>query len=574
MKKLMSGNEAIARGFYEAGGHAATAYPGTPSTEILEHISQYPEIYSEWSVNEKVAVEVAQGFSMAGARSLAAMKHVGVNVAADPLFTMAYSGVNGGFVLVSADDPGMHSSQDEQDNRYYARFMKMLLLEPSDSQEAKQMVIDGLEMSEKLDLPVILRTTTRISHSQGLVELGERKEVGLRSYEKRPDKFVMMPANARRLRVTLDQRLAEAGEFSETYPGNRVIPGDGKFAVITSGIAYQYAREVFGQQATYLKLSMTNPAPRKMITDFISRHDNVLVIEEGEPFLEEQIKFWGLKVTGKERLPAVGELSAAIIAERILGGQKYSPAVNAVEGLPQRPPVMCPACPHRGVYFLLAKKKPIITGDIGCYTLGALPPLNAMDTCICMGASITAAIGIKQMLPDRKVVATIGDSTFLHSGLTGLVDAIYKKSNIVVLILDNHITGMTGHQQNPATGLTIRNNPTNRVVIEDVVKACGVENVQVVDAYDLAAVESALDQALAADRLSVIIARRACALIVKDKGKPYWIDSDKCKRCRACMRIGCPAISYADNLVSIDGNICNACGVCRQMCKFGALQEG
>ncbi|MDR1702602.1 MAG: indolepyruvate ferredoxin oxidoreductase subunit alpha [Sporomusaceae bacterium] len=569
-KKLLSGNEAIARGAYEAGLKAAAAYPGTPSTEILENIANYDEIYCEWAPNEKVAVEVAVGASFAGARALSAMKHVGVNVAADPLFSFAYTGVNGGFVLVSADDPGMHSSQNEQDNRHYAKFMKIILLEPSDSQEAKDFTQQAFEISETMDMPVMIRTTTRISHSKGLVTLGERVEVPLKPYQKDIQKHVVMPAQARRLRVTLEERLQKAARFAESCSANKIEGNGKKFAVITSGIAYQYAREALGDEATYLKLGFTFPLPEKLIRDFVAQHETVYVIEEGEPFLEDQIKALGLKVIGQELFPKIGELSTKIIAQKLL-----SPAQSAADGftagaIPVRPPVLCSSCPHRGVFYAISKQDAIVTGDIGCYTLGVMPPLGALETCICMGASIGNAIGMSKMLPDKRLIAVIGDSTFLHSGVTGLMDAVYNKAKITVVILDNSITAMTGHQQNPATGLTIKGEPATAVELEAMVKACGVNNIFPVDAYQLADVEAALKNAAVCGETAVIIARQPCILIKKEKKAAHKIN-EECKLCKSCLKIGCPAIQNIDDKIIINETQCNGCALCAQMCKFDAI---
>lgn len=573
IKKLMSGNEAIARGAYEYGVRAATGYPGTPSTEILENIVQYADIYAEWAPNEKVAVEVAEGTSFAGVRSMVTMKHVGVNVAADPLFTLAYTGVNGGFLLVSADDPGMHSSQDEQDNRYYAKFMKFALFEPSDSQEAKDFVGYALDVSEQFDTPVMLRVTTRISHSKGIVTLGERQEYPQKPYEKNVSKNVVIPANARKLRVSLEDRLDKLAAFAANHPANRVeeTPGT-KVGVITSGISYVYAREALGDRVSYLKLGFSFPLPKELIGDFVAKYDTVYVIEEGEPFLEEQIKALGMKVMGKEILPNIGEMSPAIIRKAILDQELPQPVISPA--VPLRPPVLCTACPHRGVYYVLGKLGAIVTGDIGCYTLGVMPPLNGIDTCICMGASIGNALGLSKMLPDRKVVATIGDSTFLHSGITGIMDVVYNKGIMTTVILDNSITGMTGHQHHPATGYTIKMEPTYKVDLEAIVRACGVPHVTVVDAYDLSAVEKALKDAMHCGQPAVVITRKPCILLEKNrKVLPYAVSADGCKKCKMCMKLGCPAIKNMNDGITIDANLCNACGVCAQVCKFDAIKQ-
>ena len=569
----MTGNEAIARGAYEAGVRVACAYPGTPSTEILENIAHYPEIESQWSTNEKVAVEVALGSCLAGARVITSMKHVGVNVAADPLFSMGYNGVNGGFLLVSADDPGMHSSQNEQDNRYYAKFMKIALLEPSDSQEAKDFVAAGLEISEQFDTPVMLRTTTRISHSKSLVDLKDRQEVAIKPYQKNVAKYFVVPANQRPKRPLIEKRIQRLAEFADTFPGNR-IEGDGReFAVITSGTGYLYAKEALGERATYLKLGLTWPLPEKLIRDFVSAHKQVYVIEEGEPFLEEQIKARGMSVIGKELFPRIGELSAAIVREILLGIKLPLLNIDCTD-VPGRPPVLCAGCPHRGVFSLVAKMADIVTSDIGCYSLGYMPPLNAGDTCIDMGASIPNALGFSKIMPDKKIVATLGDSTFLHSGITGLIDVVYNRGAVTVVILDNRITGMTGHQQNPATGFDIHGKPAPQVQIEDIVRACGVQKVWTIDAYDLKAGEAALREALAAREPAVIIARRPCILILPNKAwEPLEIDETSCKRCRSCLKIGCPAIELRDDKVYIDAKTCTGCGVCLQLCKFNAIRK-
>ncbi|XEQ92912.1 hypothetical protein SCACP_17630 [Sporomusa carbonis] len=535
----------------------------------MENIAQYREIYCEWAPNEKVAVEVAQGACFAGARSLAAMKHVGVNVAADPLFSLAYTGVNGGFVLVSADDPGMHSSQNEQDNRYYAKFMKMPLLEPSDSQEAKNYTIAGFDISEKFDVPVLLRTTTRISHSKGLVTLGERREAALKPYKKDVSKFVIIPANARKLRISLEERLKRLKEFADTFPGNRVEGNGQEFAVITSGIGYQYAKEALGDRATYLKLSLTFPLPEGLIKDFIAQHRKVYIIEEGEPFLEEQIKALGLNVIGKEVFPRIGELSAAIIKEKLLG--HTLPVSITTHDVPVRPPVLCPGCPHRGIFYTINKLGAIVTSDIGCYTLGVLPPLNSLETCICMGASIGNALGMSKIMPDKKVVATIGDSTFLHSGVTGLMDVVYNRGILTVVILDNSITGMTGHQNNPATGFTVKNEPTYKIDIEALVKACGITNIWTVNAYNLAEVEAALKAATTCGEPAVVIAKRSCVLIDKSARDIYTIAGDVCTYCKSCLKLGCPAIENRNGKMVINETLCNGCAVCVQVCKFSAI---
>lgn len=573
IRKLLTGNEAIARGAYEAGVRVACAYPGTPSTEILENIAQYPEIDSQWSTNEKVAVEVAQGACFAGARVIVSMKHVGVNVAADPLFTLGYNGVNGGFVIVSADDPGMHSSQNEQDNRYYAKFMKYVLLEPSDSQEAKDFVETALSISEQFDTPVMMRTTTRISHSKSLVELKERQEVSIKPYQKNVAKYFVVPANQRPKRPLIEDRLLRLAKFADTFVGNRVEGNGKEFAVITSGTGYLYAKETLGDRATYLKLGMTSPLPSELIRSFVQKYGKVYIIEEGEPFLEDQIKALGIQVIGKEIFPRIGELSTTIIREKLLGIKLPLISVDCSE-IPGRPPVLCAGCPHRGVFSLVSKMADIVASDIGCYSLGYMPPLNAGDTCIDMGASIPNALGFSKIMPDKKIVATIGDSTFLHSGITGLIDVAYNHGAVTVVILDNSITGMTGHQQNPATGFDIHGKPAPQVCIEDIVRACGVKKVWVVDAYDLKAVESALQEALVSREPSVVIARRPCILILRNHVRePHEILADACKLCRSCLKIGCPAMELKDGKIWIDAKVCTGCGVCLQICKFGAIRK-
>lgn len=584
MKKIMSGNEAIARGAWEAGCSFAAAYPGTPSTEILENISQYKEIYSEWSPNEKVAVEVACGASIAGARSLCAMKHVGLNVAADPLFTIAYEGANGGLIIISADDPGMHSSQNEQDNRLYAPHAKVAMVEPSDSQECKEYIKYAFEISEKYDTPVLFRITTRISHSKGVVELSEREEVGFKPYEKNISKYVMIPGHARVKHVEVEERLKKLQELSNTSPLNRIEWGDKKIGIVTSGISYQYAKEVFGDSASYLKIGMSYPLPDQLIKKFASEVEELYVIEENEPYLENYIKAMGINCKGKEIIPLCGELNPDIIKQAFYGKQekeKYNLEVN----VPSRPPVLCPGCPHRGIFYAVSKYKDIVsTGDIGCYTLGMMPPLNVTDTVICMGAGISAAIGFEKVykMAQRKgkIFGFVGDSTFFHSGITGLIDAVYNQSPIVAVILDNSITAMTGHQENPGTGRTIKGEITQVVDIYSVVKAVGIkeENIRVVDPYDLKATEEAVKDAYNATEPFVIITKQPCALIKeiqkKRAGKYLVINQDKCKKCKACIRTGCPAISIRNDKVVIDKNMCNACTLCKQVCKFDAIEKG
>ncbi|HHW99062.1 MAG TPA: indolepyruvate ferredoxin oxidoreductase subunit alpha [Firmicutes bacterium] len=574
-KALLTGNEAIARGAYEYGVSVASAYPGTPSTEILENIANYREIRAQWSPNEKVALEVAIGASIAGARALCAMKHVGVNVAADPLFTYTYTGVNGGLVLVSADDPGMHSSQNEQDNRNYARFAKIGLLEPSDSQEAKDMVAHALAISERFDTPVMLRTTTRISHSKSLVELKDPQERTLREYKKDARKYVAVPANAKARTGIKQQLLQEMMEFSEETELNRVEWDDKKIGIVTSGIAYQYVKEAL-PNASILKLGFTNPLPLKKIAAFAEQVEQLWVVEELEPFMEEQIRAAGIEVHGgKAQLTRVGEYSPSLIRHAILGMETKTKAPAAA---PIRPPVLCPGCPHRGVFYALRNNRKLVTGDIGCYTLGAMPPLESLDTTICMGASIPAALGMEKARPEQaqNIVAVIGDSTFLHSGITGLIDMVYNKGTGTVMILDNRITAMTGHQHHAGTGQTLQGEAASEVDFVALCHAVGVKRVRVVDPGDLAALDKAIKEETAVREPSVIIARKPCALIVKQSEPRLRVDHDKCTGCRMCMRLGCPAISFADRKSSIDPALCVGCGLCQQVCKFGAIvpEEG
>ncbi len=588
MKKLMTGNEAIARGFYEAGGTVAAAYPGTPSTEILENMAGYKEVYSEWAPNEKVALEVAIGASIAGARSLAAMKHVGLNVAADPIMTYGYMGVNGGFVLVSADDPGMHSSQNEQDNRYYAKFGKIAMVEPSDSQESKDFLKEALEISEKFDTPVLFRVSTRLCHSKTLVEVGERENVQVKPYVKNTTKFVATPANGKKLHVVVEDKLKELEKFSNTTHLNRIEWADKKIGIITSGISYEYAKEVFGDKVSYLKLGFTHPLPFGKIEEFAKEVETLYVIEELEPYIEEQIKAKGISCIGKEKIPRIGELNPDIIAHALLG--EKSKTVERMDTLKKevisRPPTLCAGCPHRGLFYTLAKKKNImITGDIGCYTLGSSEPLNAMDTCICMGASISSGHGAQKAFNvngvDKRVVSVIGDSTFFHSGFLSLIDVVYNKGNSVVIILDNRITGMTGHQQNPGTGYTLMGESTEAIDIPNLCKAIGVKNLTVVNPLDLKETEEAIDAALESKEPAVIVTKWPCVLkklTVEDKKefdcsvKTYQVNEDKCKKCKMCIKSGCPAISFKE-CSHIDATMCVGCSVCAQICPFDAIER-
>ncbi len=573
MKKLMLGNEAVARGLYEAGVTVVSSYPGTPSTEITENVAKYSEIYSEWAPNEKVACEVAIGASIAGARSFSAMKHVGLNVAADPLFTVSYSGINGGLVIAVADDPGMHSSQNEQDSRHYAKSSKVPMLEPVDSAECKEYTKLAFEISEKYDTPVLLRLSTRISHSQSLVETCDRVECGNKEYIKNPQKFVMMPAYARPRHVVVEERTQKLIELAETFDINKIEYNDTKIGIITSGTSYQYAKEALGEKASYLKLGMVYPLPEKMIIDFAEKCDVVYVLEELDDIFETHCKKLGVKVIGKEVFPLIGEYTSSMIANKILGQEIEFTSFS--ENVPVRPPVMCAGCPHRGVFYILAKNKLTVSGDIGCYTLGAVAPLNAMDTTICMGASISGLHGFNKargVESEQKSVAVIGDSTFMHSGMTGLVNVAYNASNSTVIILDNSITGMTGHQQNPTTGYNIKGDPAAKVNLEALVKALGIDRVRVVDPYDLKETETAIKEELAVNEPSVIISRRPCALLKYVKhNAPLCVDSEKCKSCKACLKVGCPAISMKDGKAVIDATQCTGCGLCEQLCPFSAI---
>lgn len=582
MKELLSGNAAIARGAYEAGVTVAAGYPGTPSTEILENFAKYPDIYAQWSPNEKVALEVGAGAAIAGARVLVTMKHVGVNVAADPLFTLSYTGINGGLILVSADDPGMHSSQNEQDNRFYALMNKIPCLEPADSQEAKDMVAQGLEISEQFDTPVLLRLTTRVSHSQSFVEINEPGPKNLRPYAKDPLKYVMVPAHGRLRRVFLEERTAKLKEYSENCPLNFIQWGDRSVGVITSGISYHYVKEAL-PTASVLKLGFTHPLPEKLIKEFAAGVERVVVVEELEPFLEMQIKALGITVQGKDLLPSYGELSASLIARSLAAAgipaaEEYlAPAVQPeaiAAQLPGRPPVMCAGCPHRGVFYTLRKNKLIVSGDIGCYTLGSMSPLNAMDTCICMGASIGAALGMEKANPEmvRRTVAVIGDSTFLHSGVTGLMDVVYNGGTSTVLILDNRTTAMTGHQENPGTGSTLMGKPAPEVDFEALVRAIGVKRVRTVDPINLKELDRAVKEETAAEEPSVIIVKRPCALLKKaGTAPPAEVNKEVCINCGLCLNLGCPAISRQGDKAHVTAIQCNGCGLCLQVCAKGAL---
>jgi indolepyruvate ferredoxin oxidoreductase alpha subunit len=575
MKRLMIGNEAIARGAYEAGATVATAYPGTPSTEIVSNFARNEGVYAEWSPNEKVAVEVATGASIGGARTLVAMKHVGVNVAADPLYTFAYTGVTGGLVIVSADDPGMHSSQNEQDNRGYGRFAKIPVIEPSDSQEAKDFTKLAFDLSEQFDTPVMLRITTRLAHSQTLVEEGERLSIPLKGYKKDAPKYVMLPAFARSRHIEVEKRMQALAEYAETSELNRVEWNDPDFGIITSGVVYQYVKEAL-PEASVLKLGMTNPLPMGLIKEFASKVKRLVVIEELEPVIEEQIKAHGISCEGKELFTLLGEYSPELL-ETVFKGK--TPGSYGLESqIPPRPPLLCPGCPHRGVFYTLNKMKLVVTGDIGCYTLGALSPLDGMDTCICMGSSIGASIGLEKARGEefaQRLVAVIGDSTFVHSGITPLIDMVYNQGTSTVIILDNDTTAMTGHQDHPATGLTITKAPTKKLDIEALVKAVGIPNVRIVDPLNLPQLKEALEEELNRREPSVIIAKRPCVLINKPKTTDkYYVDSELCKGCKLCLKVGCTGVSFMDQeKVAVMNDNCAGCGLCPQVCTFDAIKR-
>jgi indolepyruvate ferredoxin oxidoreductase alpha subunit len=587
MKTILSGNEAVARGCYEYGVHVAAAYPGTPSTEILENISQYPEIYSEWSPNEKVAFEVAMGATFEGARSLCAQKHVGLNVAADPYMSMSLIGAPGGFVVVSADDPGMHSSQNEQDNRFYAKFAGYPCLEPSDSQEAKDFVGIGLDISVEFDVPVLLRMTTRICHSKTVVELKERKEYPVKGFQRDPKKFVVLPAHARALHVKTVERLIKLKQFAEKTTLNRIEKGSNDIGIITDSVSYQYVKEIM-PEASVLKLGMCYPLPIQKIRNFAQTVKKLFIVEELEPFIEEQVKAEGISCEGKKYWNNLGELSPERVEEgfQAAGVIKGKPVVYQKEDVMIRPPIFCPGCPHRGLYYSLKKLKALVTTDIGCYTLGVLPPINTGDTCVEMGASIGVAVGISKARSDGKgIVATIGDSTFLHSGITGLLNAVNNKAGITIVIADNRITAMTGGQYHPGTGKTLMGEDTNHVELASLCKALGVKRIKVVDPYLLKETESTLKEEMENDEMSVVITNRPCALFPPEnrklvKDKPFFVDLEKCIGCHTCLKVSCPAISESDEKTgkgltksNIDGLLCTGCSVCAQVCPVEAIQQ-
>jgi len=575
MKQLMLGNAAVARGLYEAGCSIISSYPGTPSTEITEEAAKFSEIYCEWAPNEKVAMEVAFGACLAGKRAFCAMKHVGLNVAADPLYTMSYTGVNGGMVIGVADDAGMHSSQNEQDSRHHAIAAKVPMLEPSDSAESLAFAKLAYELSEEFDTPVLLKMCTRVAHSQSVVETAERVLPDMKPYEKNIAKYVMMPGNAKRRHPIVEERTRKLIEWAETAPINRVEMGGTAMGVITSSTSYQYVKEVFGDSVSVLKLGMANPLPEKLIRDFAAKVDKLVVVEELDPIIENHCKALGLDVVGKDVLPMIDEFSQNIVAGA-LGAEVHTGRALDV-AIPPRPPVMCAGCPHRGLFYTLSKNKCTVLGDIGCYTLGAVAPLSAMEMTLCMGGSVSALHGFNKARDaesEGKTVAVIGDSTFMHSGMTGLANIAYNQSNSTVIIVDNSITGMTGHQQNPTTGLNLRGEPAGKIDLESLCRAMGFNRVRVVDPYDLKACDAAVKEELAANEPSVIISRRPCALLKTVKHKaPLAVNPDKCRSCKACMKIGCPAISMKGGKACVDATQCVGCGVCEQLCAFGAFES-
>ena len=592
--QLLSGNEALALGAYHAGVQVATAYPGTPSTEILENLSRFKDIYAEWSTNEKVAMEVAMGAAYTGARAMVSMKHVGLNVASDPFMAASITGIIGGLVVVCADDPQIHSSQNEQDNRHYARLAKVPMLEPADSQEIYDLMGYAFEISEKFDTPVLLRTTTRIAHSKSVVDAKRVRAVKnpQPAFHFNVQKYVMLPVNALPRHAFMEKRLLKLAEYSETFPMNRIIWNSKKIGIVTSGVAYQYAREVF-PEASFLKLGMTWPLPKKMIKEFADGVEKLIVIEELDPFLQDNIRAMGIKVDGKEFIPLVGELNTRIVTESSIGAgllpeSEKEDVLPPAQGLPRRPPLLCPGCPHTGIYFtlnsigqrskLLEAKEPqepklIITGDIGCYTLGAYPPLNALDTTACMGAGIGQALGMEKAGIKSKVVAVIGDSTFMHSGITGLVNAVYNDGHITILILDNRTTAMTGHQEHPGTGISAQGKETHAVDIESLCRGIGVKDLKVINAFDLKALRAGLRDSLERPEVSVIIVRGACAMQVRNRANPRKVDKEKCNQCGTCLKLGCSAIQSVDGQVFIEPTLCagDICTVCEQLCPQKAI---
>ena len=575
MKELMLGNKAVARGLYEAGCQFISSYPGTPSTEVTEEAAKFPEIYCEWAPNEKVALEAAFGASLAGKRSFCGMKHVGLNVAADPLYTMSYTGVNAGLVIVVADDPGMHSSQNEQDSRHHAMASKVPMLEPSDSAEGLDFAKLAYQISEEFDTPVLIKMCTRVAHSQSVVEKGERV-VPEKTYEKNIAKYVMMPGNAKKRHPIVEERTRKLAEWAETAYINRVEPGeDNSIGIVTSSTSYQYVKEVAGDRFPVLKLGMVWPLPEKKIRDFAASVDKLYVVEELDGFIEAHIRGLGLDCIGKEEFSNIDEFSQSILASKL--GFEPKPTLSLSEAIPPRPPVMCSGCPHRGLFYTLKKNKVTVLGDIGCYTLGAVAPLSAMEVTLCMGASISSLHGFNKALGEEsegKSVAVIGDSTFMHSGMTGLANIAYNQTNSTVIILDNSITGMTGHQQNPTTGYNLRGDPAGKIDLESLCRAIGINRVRVVDPYNLKECDEAIREELAAKEPSVIISRRPCALLKNVKhNPPVKVDPDKCRNCKSCMRIGCPSISIKNGKAVIDETLCVGCDVCTQLCGFGAITK-
>ena len=592
--QLLSGNEALALGAYHAGVQVACAYPGTPSTEILENLARFKDIYAEWSTNEKVAMEVGMGASYSGVRTMVSMKMVGLNVAADPFMAASITGIIGGLVVISADDPQIHSSQNEQDNRHYARLAKVPMLEPSDSQDVYDLMQYAFDISEEFDTPVLFRTTTRIAHSKSVVNANKTRKIKNThpAFFHNPQKYIMLPVNALPRHAKVEERMVKLAQYCETFPMNQVIWNKKKIGIVTSGVAYQYAREAF-PEASFLKLAMTWPLPQKMIKDFAAKVENLIVIEELDPFLQDNIKAMGIKVSGKEIFPIVGELNTRIVTESSIGAglipeSEKSVVLPPAEGLPKRPPLLCPGCPHTGIYYTLntvgqrtklvestepQEPKLIITGDIGCYTLGAYPPHNVLDTTACMGAGIGQALGMEKAGVKSKVVAVIGDSTFMHSGITGLVNAVYNQGHITILILDNHTTAMTGHQEHPGTGVSAQGKETYTLDIESLCKGIGVKDLKVINAFDLKALRAGLRDSIDKDELSVIIVRGACAVQVKKRQNPRKIDVEKCTQCGTCLKLGCPAIQSANGQVFIEPTLCagDICGLCEQLCPQKAI---
>ncbi len=573
MKKLLIGNEAVSRGLYEGGINVVSSYPGTPSTEITEFLSKYDDIHSEWAPNEKVALEVAFGASLAGARSACAMKHVGLNVAADPLFTLSYTGVTGGLVICVADDPAMHSSQNEQDSRHYAIASKIPMLEPADSQECYRFAKEAFRISEEFDTPVLLRLTTRIAHSQSITDIGERENAEIKQYEKKPAKYIMMPAYAKAKHPVVEERTKKLIAFSEICDFNRIEMGGTDLGIITAGDCYQYVKEALGDSVSVLKLGMLNPLPEKLIRDFAAKVKRLVVVEELDGIIETHVRSLGLPVEGKSLFTPIGEYNQDTV--RKVFGSALNEKADCEVNVPVRPPMMCAGCPHRGMFYALSKNKITVMGDIGCYTLGAQAPLTALDSTLCMGASVSGLHGFN--LADkgqRRTACVIGDSTFIHSGITGLINVAYNSTSSTVIVLDNSITGMTGHQQNPTTGYNIKGDPASKVDLEALCKAVGIKRVRVVDPYNIAECEKAVLEETASDEASVIISRRPCVLLKSVKAKsPVKVDADKCKGCKKCMTLGCPAISIKNKKAVIDHTLCVGCDVCKQLCAFGAIES-